>query len=102
MSDMEKTEYAVIQSTVCNSDGKGVFVSTLYRRVTPGIQPPLPWYYETLVWEYDRKTGKRANLLWDEQVATDFPRIAMNQHAAICRKYMLRFAKEAKAKEGGD
>ena len=51
-----------IAQTEVNHNGKWFFVSTIERDSSAAVSPP-PRYFETLVWEYDRATGKRGAIV---------------------------------------
>ena len=86
---------ALMKSYVCEC----YIVSTLYRQSSAMINSP-PWYYETLVWEYDKATYRHLGEgAWVEQVSSDGPRVAMNKHMALCRKYTRKAFRAQAAKE---
>ena len=77
----EKIEHKLVQSYVREC----WFVSTIYRRSSASIIPDL-WYYETMVWAWNKKERKRENsFIWQEDSGS-FPETAMERHFIICKE----------------
>ena len=58
------------------------FVSTAYRQSSAMVNSP-PWYFETIVWEWDPETKKTGNLLQcKDSGGTD--KAALKDHVSIC------------------
>ena len=57
------------------------FISTAYRRAST-LQEI--WYYETIVWEWDKKTRERGKILEEMDSGTDLDG-AIADHCEICR-----------------
>ena len=74
---MTRTEQKLIQSYVVER----WFVSTAYRRASTVEES---WYYETLVWFWEKDTKKRGE--WVEEHAAYGLRSAMQQHKEICQR----------------
>lgn len=56
------------------------FVSTAFRKSSID---EITWYYETILWEWDKETKQRGELLqtFDSGI---FPGTALREHAKIC------------------
>ena len=52
----------LVQTYLFVEDKKGYFVSTIYRQSSVAIEIP-PWFYETMVWEWNPETRKRGFLI---------------------------------------
>lgn len=57
----EKKEHNLIQSYYQRKH----FISTGYRQ-SSAMLDPAPWYYETIVWEWDQETRKRGKMIFME------------------------------------
>ena len=68
------------------------FVSTGYRESSAAVTP-VPWYYETLVWEWDAKTKKRGEML-PIQEASGYRTGALEKHIDICEALSVDCDKE--------
>lgn len=51
------------------------FVSTIYRESSVAMIPA-PWFYETLVWEWNPETKERGNIVHQAE--------GINSHCEIC------------------
>lgn len=60
---------------------KVFFISTIYRQSSAMCNNP-PWYYETLVWEWD--TEKRCR---KEEILSEHNSSSPNRHFEICQMY---------------
>ena len=72
---MDKKEHKLIQSYFREK----YFISTAFRRAS---MPEDIWYYETIVWKWDKNTGKRGDMI-DSQDSSSMPEIAMVAHCRI-------------------
>ena len=68
------------------------FVSTIYRQSSACMNNP-PWYYETIIWEYDPETRKRGRM-YQTSGSHYGAVVAMKAHAAICVTMVEKAAKE--------
>jgi len=73
------------------------FVSTIHRKSSAMIEPPVPWFYETIIWEWDAETGKTGKLVSMRESGRGSIGAA-KRHAAICCNLVK--AAIAKAEEG--
>ena len=73
----KKKEHKLIQSYVLEK----YFVSTIYRESSCEI--PNIWYYETMVWEWDKETRERGEILLQEDSGMS-KNIALGNHNRIC------------------
>lgn len=80
---MEKIAHKFIQSYIQEK----YFVSTAYRRSSVQIASP-PWYYETIVWELDKKTGHRGKMT-SMADSGGSPEIALEEHFKICKELLI-------------
>ena len=62
------------------------FVSTVYRQCSAMIESP-PWYYETIVFEWDKETKKAGRML-DIFDSGSEPGDALVNHSNMCLKYL--------------
>jgi hypothetical protein len=60
----------------------GFFVSTIYRQSSAAMAYA-PWYYETIVWEWDAHDKERGAML-DQQDSGSCISVALRSHADIC------------------
>lgn len=84
---------SLIQSYVQNR----YFVSTIYRESSI-CMIPAPWYYETIVWTWDRETRKRGAML-DQYDSGSSPKYAIRHHAQICEGLAVDDRDELRKKE---
>lgn len=73
----EQDGYSLIQTYL---NAKGYFVSTAYRKFYSIYASG--WYFETLVWEWDNKTGERENIVYQGDPGS-IPEVAYARHAEI-------------------
>ena len=73
------------------------FVSTIHRQSSAMIEAPIPWFYETVIWEWDAETRKRGKLVSMRESGRG-PIGAAKRHAAIC----CNLVKAAIAKAEGE
>ena len=66
--------------------GNRWMVSTIHRESSVSIVPP-PWFFETIVWELDPKTGERGEQHY-ETIDTNCESKALEHHFSVCCKYM--------------
>ena len=74
----EEKAHSLIQSYVMRK----YFVSTAYRRSSAAVSPP-PWYYETIIWEWDdkkRECGEMKAVMDSGRT----PKVALRSHFGIC------------------
>ena len=64
------------------------FVSTAYRQSSVMIESP-PWYYETIVFEWDKETKKAGRML-DSFDSGSEPGDALVNHNNTCLKYFVQ------------
>lgn len=57
-------------------------VSTIHRQSSACIDPQ-PWYYETIIWEWNKETRSRGAMLWQLDSGS-FPESALRAHADYC------------------
>jgi len=69
---------ALIQSYVMQK----WFVSTIHRQSSVMTESP-PWYYETIIWEWDAETRKTGAIVSTEDSGS-WPEVAAKRHATIC------------------
>ena len=60
------------------------FVSTMYRRSSAMTETPI-WYYETMVWEWDKETRQRKPKILDQVDSGGVKDWALKSHFDICR-----------------
>jgi len=77
----DKEPYSLIQSYV----RRKYFVSTAYRKSSVSTEPPVPWFFETIVWEWDEETRHIGKMLYMEDSGS-FERKAFENHFRICEK----------------
>jgi len=75
---MEKIAHKFIQSYIQEK----YFVSTAHRRSSVQIESP-PWYYETIVWELDKKTGSNKKMILMAD-SGGYSEKALKEHFRIC------------------
>ena len=63
------------------------FVSTAYRQCSAMIESP-PWYYETIVFEWDKETKNTGRML-DSFDSGSNPADALVNHNDTCLKYFV-------------
>jgi hypothetical protein len=73
-------EHKLIQSYVLNQ----WFVSTAYRQSSAAIESP-PWYYETIIWEWDSATMKRGDIINVLDGAYGY-KAALKKHFGVCQR----------------
>ena len=67
------------------------FVSTIYRESSACVPSP-PWYFETMVWAWDKETRQRGELL--EQYESGYTEVAaLASHFCICKEYAEKSGK---------
>jgi len=78
-------EHSLIQSYVIRK----WFVSTAHRQSSAAINDP-PWYYETIVWEWDNEKKERGKMIAmsDGKYAK---KSALKQHFGICMNLAKAF-----------
>ena len=64
-------------------------VSTIYRESSAMIEPPANWFYETIVWKWDKKEKTRGDLLEQFDSGT-YPEKAIENHMEICKDYLIK------------
>ena len=64
------------------------FVSTIHRESS--TIPPM-WYYETIVWEWNAKTRKREEMIYQGDSGSS-KNIALENHLTICDKLLANKA----------
>lgn len=57
------------------------YVSTIRRRSSASLGPRM--FHETLVWEWDKKTRERGNIV-GQSGASDYLAAALGNHARVC------------------
>jgi hypothetical protein len=57
-------------------------VSTIHRESSVMISSP-PWYYETIVWEWDKEARRRGKMLYQFDHGNS-PECASRKHAECC------------------
>ena len=75
MDNEYKPDERIIQSYVKDK----WFVSTIYRQSSVAMSDP-PWFYETIVWEWDAATRNRGALIHSTS--------GLQAHFDICRKLL--------------
>ena len=75
---MKEKPHTLIQSYVLDK----FFVSTAYRQSSAAVSNP-PWYYETIIWEWDKETNKLGCLLNTIDSGSGAIQATKN-HAGIC------------------
>ena len=60
------------------------FISTVKRRSSCSECPG--WFFETIVWKWDKETGKRGKIIAMED-SGDTECSALNAHSDICYRY---------------
>lgn len=63
------------------------FVSTIWRQSSAPIVSA-PWYYETIVWEWDPETRERGNIISSHDGGSDYV-MAARHHARVCEDLIL-------------
>jgi hypothetical protein len=76
----EKEAYSLVQTYLLQK----YFISTAYRQSSVMMSSP-PWYYETIVWEWDEKTRKSGSILYMGDSGNS-PEYAIKQHFKIVEK----------------
>lgn len=76
----EKQEHNLIQTYITEP---GRMISTMYRESSAIYAPG--YYYETIVWEWDRKTKERGAILHTEDSGA-FDDTAYKRHAELVRR----------------
>jgi len=79
---MEKKPHKLIQSYL----QEGYFISTVYLQSSAPINTP-SWYYETIVWEWDKDTRERGKIIEMED-STSYPDTALKSHFNIAQKLL--------------
>jgi len=74
----ERKAHTLIQSYVL----RRWFVSTAYRRSSVCMLDP-PWYYETIIWEWDEEARMQGEMLAVKDSGS-YPEMAAKNHAGIC------------------
>jgi len=87
--DIEESAHNLMQSYVLER----YIVSTTFRQSSAAISN-LPWYYETLAWEWNKETDERGKLIGCEGSSSS-PTTAIKQHCAVCIKLLAATAKES-------
>lgn len=64
------------------------FVSTAYRKSSITLETPV-WYYETIVWEWNRKTKIHGKII-EMQDSGSLPSTALENHYEICKKLIKK------------
>ena len=77
----ERREYNLLQTYLRTM---GYLVSTGYRQSSAMVNDP-PWYFETLVWEWNNETKETDRILYSENSGST-QNEAFRQHQIICRK----------------
>ena len=80
----ERASYTLVQSYV----KRKWFVSTAYRQSSVMIEPPVPWYYETIVWEWDYDSRKTGDMLYTDDSGS-CEKHALHGHMQICERLIL-------------
>lgn len=76
----EPFEHNLIQ-TYLNTPGR--MISTMYRQSSAALNPS--WYYETIIWEWDRSTKARGEMLHTEDSGGNAV-TAHHRHATLVRR----------------
>ena len=88
--DKEKKIYNLIQSYV----KRKFFISTAYRQSSACVHDP-PWYYETLGWKWNEKTGERGEMIDTCSEETPYKeKAAYEWHMEVCRRLLNADAEE--------
>lgn len=56
-----------IAQTYVAHNGRWFFVSTINRESSAMIEPPVPWYAETLAWEWNPDTKERGEIVGQDE-----------------------------------
>ncbi|NLV93817.1 MAG: hypothetical protein GX031_04595 [Candidatus Riflebacteria bacterium] len=70
------------------------FVSTAYRQCSAAIESP-PWYYETIVFSWDKET-KKTNGILEVLDSGSEPGDALVSHSNTCLKYFVQLKRSVK------
>jgi len=79
---VEKIAHKLIQSYIQEK----YFISTAYRRSSVRVASP-PWYYETIAWKWDEKTGENNEMISMDNSGGS-PTTALRGHFRICNKLL--------------
>ncbi len=85
---MSKSPHRLIQSYVADK----WMVSTVYRQSSAAVYNP-PWYYETIIWEWNPITKERGVMVAVKDSGA-FPDRASKNHFAICMTLMKKAIKD--------
>ena len=91
---MDDQSHQLIQSYVLDK----WMVSTIHRASSACLVPEA-WFYETIVWKWDRKTRARGDQVFMDD-SIDFEIAALEDHTAICAKLMIGEPLEEGANDG--
>ena len=64
------------------------FVSTVYRESSTSAETPI-WYYETIVWKWNKETKTRGKMV-DMEDSGFSPLMAIINHCEICKELITK------------
>ena len=80
-----KKNQAISKSIIQSYVKEKYFVSTIYHQSSVSTESPIPWFYETIIWEWNKVTRKRGKQI-DIQNSEGLEKKALKNHFEICQK----------------